>query len=209
MRAVIFDWGGTLTTWHTVDVPTLWRQTYADLTYPDDDVAASALAQILTEVDAAAWASGRIEHRSARLEDILATSARQAGLSLGQLDSVAARTAYEEAWAPHTNTDPSVLPLWTWLRERGIAVGVLSNTIWSRGYHRGLFARDRLYEDVWGPQQVGMRTIHIPHSAIPAAHVVATDVIPDAVAHDLADVAGIVTGWIGTQAHAPSSADAR
>lgn len=253
MRAVIFDWGGTLTPWHTVDVPKIWRETYADLAHPDHKGAATDLAQILTEVDAAAWAAGRIEHRSARLEDILATAARQAGLSLDHLDTAAARTAYEAAWAPHTITDPAVLPLWMWLRERGLAVGVLSNTIWSRDYHRGLFARDgvlhlidgdvysseidyakphpetfaiaaatigfepaecvyigdRLYEDVWGPQQVGLKTIHVPHSAIPADEVVDTDVIPDAIAEDLADVAGIVTGWIGTPFNAPSSADAR
>ena len=253
VRAVIFDWGGTLTPWHTVDVPAIWRQTYADLAHPDDEAAASDLAQILSTVDAAASATGRIEHRSARLEDILATAAHQAGLTLEHLDTAAARTAYEAAWAPYTITDPAVLSLWTWLRERGLAVGVLSNTIWSRDYHRGLFARDgvlhlidadvysseldyvkphpetfamaaaaigidpvecvyvgdRLYEDVWGPQRVGLKTIHVPHSAIPADQLVDTDATPDAVAHDLADVAGIVTGWIGHGSQAASSADAR
>lgn len=228
-----------MTPWHTVDVPAIWRQTYADLAQPDDEAAARDLAQILTEVDAAAWSAGRTEHRSARLEDILATAARRAGLTPDQLDTTAARAAYEAAWAPYTIIDPAVFPLWTWLREQGIAVGVLSNTIWSRDYHRGLFARDgvlhlidgdvysseiddakphaqafvaaaaavgvepvecvyvgdRLYEDVWGPQQLDMRTIHLPNSAIPLDQVVSTDVTPDAVAHDLADVARIVGDW--------------
>ncbi len=250
VRAVVFDWGGTLTPWHTVDVPAIWRRTYADYAHPDDEVAAATLAQVLTEVDAAAWAAGRTEHRSARLADILAEAAGQAGLTLDQLDTAAARGAYEASWAPHTITGPSVLPLWTWLRQRGIAVGVLSNTIWTRDYHREIFDRDgvlhlieadvysseidyakphaqafvlaataigidptecvyvgdRLYEDVWGPQQVGMRSIHVPHSTIPAAQLVDTDATPDAVAYDLADVAGIVTRWM---AQAPSAAGAR
>ena len=41
-----------------------------------------------------------------------------------------------------SGTDEQVRPLWEGLRERGIRVGVLSNTIWSREYHRGVFERD-------------------------------------------------------------------
>ncbi len=239
LGAVIFDWGGTLTPWHTVDVAAIWRRSYADAIHPQDPIAAAELAQTLTQVDAELWAAGRTEHRSARLADVLAGSSHRAGLPLSFLDVEAPRLAYEREWEPHTFTDPHVLPLWTWLREQGIAVGVLSNTIWGRDYHRGLFARDgvlhlidgdvysseidwvkphpqaflaaaarlgvepqecvyvgdRLYEDVYGPQQVGMRAIHIPHSDIPADQHVTTDVTPDAVAQQLSDVAGIVTRW--------------
>ena len=35
-----------------------------------------------------------------------------------------------------------IRPLWEGLRDNEIRVGVLSNTIWSREYHRGLLARD-------------------------------------------------------------------
>lgn len=251
VRAVIFDWGGTLTPWHTVDVSAIWRATYADVVYPHDEEAAGELARILTDVDARAWETGRTEHRSARLEEILATVAHRAGMAVADLDTVAARAAYEAAWEPHTITAASVHPLWTWLRARQISVGVLSNTIWSRDYHRGLFARDgvldlidgdvysseidyakphaqafviaaaavgvaphecvyvgdRLYEDVWGPQQTGMKTIHLPHSAFRAEEVVETDARPDAVAHDLAEVAGIVMRWIDDPSAAQKLAD--
>ena len=40
--------------------------------------------------------------------------------------------------------------LWRGLRERGIRVGVLSNTIWTREYHRALFARDGVLDLVDG-----------------------------------------------------------
>jgi putative hydrolase of the HAD superfamily len=237
--AVIFDWGGTLTPWHTVDVLDIWHRTFARPTHPEDPEAAGVLARALLEVDARLWARGREEHRSATFEEVLAVTSEQTGLPRATLDTEQNRRAYEQAWEPYTWTDPHVLPLWTWLRDQGIAVGVLSNTIWSREYHRSIFDRDgvlhlidgdvysseldwvkphtdafraaaravgvppeacvyvgdRLYEDVWGPQQLGMRTIYIPHSTLPEEQVVPVDVRPHAVAHSVAEVAGIVSGW--------------
>ena len=32
---------------------------------------------------------------------------------------------------------------------------------------RCVFVGDRLFDDIWGAERVGMRTIHIPHSEIP------------------------------------------
>jgi putative hydrolase of the HAD superfamily len=73
-----------------------------------------------------------------RLHEILA----EAGVDEGDLRREAALTAYRQFWEPHTLTDQQVRPLWEGLRERGIRVGVLSNTIWSGDYHRGVFERD-------------------------------------------------------------------
>jgi putative hydrolase of the HAD superfamily len=58
-----------------------------------------------------------------------------------------------------------------------------------------VFVGDRLFDDVWGASQVGMRTIHIPHSDIPLEQVGHTEGRPDAVAHRLADVYDIVQRW--------------
>ncbi len=248
IQAVIFDWGGTLTPWHTVDVAEIWRRTYAERAHPLDPAAAQRLGQMLVKVDAELWAAGRSQHTSARLDDVLTHSSARLGMARVDLATDQSQRAYERAWEPHTFTDSQVLPLWTWLRDCGIAVGVLSNTIWSRDYHRGIFARDgvihlidgdvysseidwvkphaeafrraagavgvdprhcvyvgdRLYEDVWGPQQVGMRTIYVPHSDIPPDQVVDTEVTPDAVAHTLAEIAGIVAGWQGGGTAAPA-----
>ena len=60
---------------------------------------------------------------------------------------------------------------------------------------RCVYVGDRLFDDVWGAQNAGLRAIHIPHSAIPASQVGHTEGEPDAVAHRLADVATIVDGW--------------
>ncbi len=215
-EAVIFDWGGTLTPWHTVDVRAQWRETYAAHAHPEDAEAAEALAEALLLADDHFWTRGREHHHSARIEDLLQHACAAAGVDAAVLAEDSARTAYEQWWEPHTLIDPQVRPLWTWLRGQGLKVGVLSNTIWSRDYHRGLFARDgvldlidgdvytsevpwtkpapeafhaaaravgvsdparcvffgdRLFDDIWGARQVGMRTIHVPHSDISRSQV--------------------------------------
>lgn len=50
--------------------------------------------------------------------------------------------AFHRWWEPHTFLDPDVPALFTALHERGIGIGVLSNTIWPRSEHERIFARD-------------------------------------------------------------------
>lgn len=244
LEAVIFDWGGTLTPWHTVDLPQQWR-IYArevhgvpvdDINMPPEDLAeADSLAIRLHEAEARAWARGRTDHSSASLEAIL----KGAGIDATHDRHHLALAAYRGFWEPHTHTDQQVRPLWEGLRDRGIRIGVLSNTIWSRDYHREVFERDgvldlldadvysseihvvkphadafraacdavgvepecaayvgdRPFEDIHGPQQVGMRAIWVPHSDIPVDQQVDVDVTPDAVAHELLDILDIVDAW--------------
>jgi putative hydrolase of the HAD superfamily len=230
---VLFDWGGTITPWHTVDLRAQWVA-FADgvgtLACSRDDLAAKLYA-----AEDLAWQRGRTHGASARLHEIL----ESCGLAQGHELTEAGTAAYRDFWEPHTFTHPAVAPLWEGLRARGLRVGVLSNTIWDRDYHRSIFERDgvlhlidadvyssetpwvkpqaeifahaaealglapeecayvgdRSYEDVHGPQQVGMRAIWIPHSSIPVDQQVSHDATPDAVAHELTDIATIVMGW--------------
>lgn len=135
-RAVIFDWGGTLTPWHSVDLEEQWL-VFARQVHAQEEHATVLAARILA-AEEAAWGRSRTEHSSARLHEILA----EAGFDPGDLVREAALTAYRQFWEPHTFTDEQVRPLWEGLRERGVLVGVLSNTIWSADYHRGVFERD-------------------------------------------------------------------
>jgi putative hydrolase of the HAD superfamily len=245
LRAVIFDWGGTLTPWHAVDLPEQWRVFAREVhgipvespDMPESDLrAAEELGARLLEVEDAAWRRGREEHSSATLEAIL----EEAGFDPEHDRHHLALAAYRGFWEPHTRTDPQVRPLWEGLHERGLKIGVLSNTIWGRDYHREIFERDgvldlldgdvysseidhvkphaaafraacavvgvepaeaayvgdRMFEDVHGPQQIGMRAIWIPHSQIPLDQQVAVDVTPDALAHELLDILDIVDGWL-------------
>jgi putative hydrolase of the HAD superfamily len=133
---VIFDWGGTLTPWHTIDVVEQWT-VYARHVHGDTDEARELVERLL-EGERRAWARVRDGGGSSRMAEVLA----DAGLDPGHIGEAEARAAYEEFWEPHSWTDPDVVPLFTALKERGLRIGVLSNTIWTREYHEGVFARD-------------------------------------------------------------------
>lgn len=136
VEAVVFDWGGTLTPWHTIDLGEQWRvyaRQHAGHAHEAEELAARILA-----AEGAAWRRVRGDSGSARIAEILG----EAGVDTGHDGHPAAHAAYEEFWEPHTLIDPEVPALWQGLRERGIKVGVLSNTIWTREYHERVFARD-------------------------------------------------------------------
>ncbi len=129
VRAVIFDWGGTLTPWRTVDFELEARALAAAALDGDDDAHHRLGAAVQT-----VWVRSRDQHTSATVADIFA----EAGLTHDESLLV----AYRDFWAPHTLTDPDVLPLFSRLRLDGIKVGVLSNTVWPRVWHEELFERD-------------------------------------------------------------------
>lgn len=227
VEAVIFDWGGTLTPWHTVDFEAEARA----LAQAAVDAHPEAHVDLL-RANSSIWGRSRDHHASATVADIFA----EAGLRHDE----GLLTAYREFWEPHTVTDPDVPPLLEALREDGLRVGVLSNTVWPRAWHEDIFRRDgvdhlidgavysseiawtkpspeaflaaveavgasdparcvfvgdRLFDDIWGAHQVGMRAVHVPHSDIPAEQVGHSEGDPDAVAHRLADVLEIVRRW--------------
>lgn len=51
-----------------------------------------------------------------------------------------------------------------------------------------VYVGDRLFDDVFGAQQAGMRAVHVPHSAIPASQHGHTDGTPDGVVNRLSDL---------------------
>jgi len=133
VRAIIFDWGGTLTPWHSIDLRALWADACAPH-FPAGQVAAVAAA--LHEAESALWQQAGTLHQSATIEHVFA----RAGVSM----PAEFMPGFMDAWAPHTGTDPDAEPLLRALRERGIKIGVLSNTMWPRSAHEDVFARDSL-----------------------------------------------------------------
>lgn len=233
VEAVIFDWGGTLTAWHDIDFHAeSLALAQAVLTTPDSTDDHHAFAARLHSAGSEIWGRSRDRQESATVADLFDAAGLEHDPDL--LD------AYYAFWEPHTSTDPEVAPLLRWLRSEGIRVGVLSNTLWPRSWHRGFFERDgvldlidgdvysseipwtkpsprafraamdavgvedpaacvyvgdRLYDDVWGAHNAGLRAIHIPHGAIPPEQVGHTEGEPDAVAHSLADIPGLLADW--------------
>jgi len=139
VRAVIFDWGGTLTPWRGVDHDALWLAV-CSRHYPAGEAAGVAAAVRAAEIEH--WALAEGSHRSSTLDAVFA----QAGVT----PSAEFLATYFEAWDPHTVTDSDALALLGELRRRGIKVGVLSNTMWPRAAHERIFERDGVFELIDG-----------------------------------------------------------
>jgi putative hydrolase of the HAD superfamily len=60
---------------------------------------------------------------------------------------------------------------------------------------RCVYVGDRLFDDVWGAQNAGLRAIHIPLSAIPASQTGHSEGEPDAVVHRLSELGAVIAGW--------------
>ena len=139
VSAVIFDWGGTLTPWHGIDLGELWLAVCAQH-YPAYEAAAVASAVRAAEMEL--WQLGEESQQSWTLDHIF----ERAGVTA----SADFLSSYFEAWEPHTFTDPEAPELLCELRRRGIKVGVLSNTMWPRSAHEQIFVRDEVFELIDG-----------------------------------------------------------
>ncbi len=234
VEAVIFDWGGTLTPWKTIDFVAAWagvadRLVRAGQVDPADS---SRIAQALAVAEDLMWRRARDEHRSGTLEELFTTA--------GLAPTPEAHAAVLAEWEHATFLDPDAPDMLAGLRERGIRVGVLSNTTWPRTVHERIFARDgvldlidgaiytceipwtkphpeafraamsavaaedparcvfvgdRLFDDIYGAKQVGMRAVLVPHSTIPDQQRGHTDGDPDAVITRLSDLVPLVDTW--------------
>jgi HAD superfamily hydrolase (TIGR01509 family) len=130
---VIFDWGGTLTPWNTLDPHDAWRA-YTGVAHAGDTDRAAAVAAALLAADHARWATVRDEHRAFTLADVLTDA------SVDHHD--AAVDAYREFWAQVSHTDPEAAPMLAALREQGLRLGVLSSTLWPAHWHEEWLRRD-------------------------------------------------------------------
>ncbi|HEY2550436.1 MAG TPA: HAD family hydrolase [Streptosporangiaceae bacterium] len=131
VQTVIFDWGGTLTPWHTIDHDALWLS-ICEPHFPDSRAGAAAAAICAAEREL--WLASTRDHRSAAMADVF----QRAGVP----SSEALLASYLRAWEPHTFTDPDAAALLGYLREREVRIGVLSNTMWPRAWHEDVFRRD-------------------------------------------------------------------
>jgi putative hydrolase of the HAD superfamily len=222
IEAVIFDWGGTLTPWHTIEPVHAWAAAVGD----------DELARRLLAAEQELWVRSRDEHRSGTLDEVFA--------AVGVAPTEAMLAAFSGWWEPHTLLDPEALPLFEALRARGIKIGILSNTLWTRAEHERIFDRDgvlasidaavysseipwtkphpeafraaldavgverpaaavfvgdRPFDDIHGAKSVGMRAVLVPHSDIPDVQKGAVEGDPDAVIHRLGELLAVIDGW--------------
>jgi putative hydrolase of the HAD superfamily len=138
VKAVVFDWGGTLTPHHTIDLLDLWRAA-ARVLAPDR---VEEVAQALAAAELRWWEGVGASGLSGTTADVLAAASADTGLDVDAALHAAALEAHLDAWTPHTIAHPEVVPLLTALRERGIRTGLLSNTHWPRRWHEHWLERD-------------------------------------------------------------------
>jgi putative hydrolase of the HAD superfamily len=142
IQAVLFDWGGTLTTFHNVDMIDAWRVA-AEVLAPDraDEVAAALLA---AERDV--WARTSTTMRSATTAEVLQTASAAVGLPVEAALHAHAVDRYLDHWAPTSRARPDARPVLHALKERGLRTGLLSNTHWPRATHEEWLARDGILD---------------------------------------------------------------
>jgi len=137
IKAVVFDWGGTLTPWHNVDLTELWLG-YSRIYDPENG---QLLAKKLNHGEQARWSrqfETQGEIGTGALEDLF----REVGVDTSSLQHQQALTSYLSGWDPHTYTDPEAVALLEALRGSGIKTAVLSNTLWPRRHHEAVLERD-------------------------------------------------------------------
>ncbi len=232
VRAVIFDWGGTLAEWALVEFEEIWRRAAHHLA-PHLGQDADALRQRLSAIELDAWAA--TDHGSFTLTDLVRRASQALGVDVEDALAEEAGTHYLGAWEPHIVHDTEAAATLADLRSRGLRIGLLSNTHWPRAFHermlerdglvelidarlytsempymkphpeafraalagvgvddprQAVFVGDRLLDDVFGAQSVGMRAVHRPNEHVPAH-----EVRPDAVIRRLSELPGILDRW--------------
>ena len=79
-----------------------------------------------------------------------------------------------------------------WTKPSPRAFGAAMAAVGAEDPARCVYVGDRLFDDVWGARNAGLRAVHVPHSDIPASQVGHTEGEPDAVAHRLSDIPALV-----------------
>ena len=142
VKAVLFDWGGTLTWFHSVDMIDGWRVAASVLAPDRVEEVADALLAAEDEV----WARTTSSLRSATTAEVLRNASVAVGLPVDDLLHDQAILSYLEHWAPTTRARDDAQPVLETLRARGLRTGLLSNTHWPQQVHEEWLQRDGLLD---------------------------------------------------------------
>jgi len=125
---------------------------------------------------------------------------RAAGIKVGVLSN----TIWPRAWHHRIFERDGVLDLvdgdvYTseipWTKPSPKAFAAALEAVGASDPARCAYVGDRLFDDVWGAHNAGMRAIHLPHSNIPPEQVGHTEGEPDAVIQSLDEIPDLVGHW--------------
>lgn len=139
LRAVLFDWGGTLTPHHEVDKATHWRAAARHLA---GDEHVDTLTAALLAAEDETWLQTIEGFSSSRTEEIIASALAAVELEASGVED--ALSSYRATWTPYTQARTEAVEVLTAIRDRGLATGLLSNTHWPSQWHEEWLERDGL-----------------------------------------------------------------
>lgn len=140
LEAVIFDWGGTLSEYAMVEMEDMWLLAARHLA-PDREL---ELAAQLAAVEMSFWERSAVDHRAWTLTELLAEARAVVGADVTEAVLEEAGVRYLDAWTPHIRHEDDAQKVLKALRERGLRIGLLSNTHWPRMFHERFLERDGL-----------------------------------------------------------------
>ena len=141
------------------------------------------------------WCGVCHKHVEPTVPDALPGS--QIGLRVGVLSNTVWPRAWHEEFFRrdgvldliHGDVYTSEIP---WTKPSPNAFGAAMEAVGVTDPAACVYVGDRLFDDVWGAQNAGMRAIHIPLSTIPATQVGHTEGTPDATVTSLAEIPDVV-----------------
>jgi putative hydrolase of the HAD superfamily len=140
-EAVIFDWGGTLSTFAEIDLEDMWTLAARHF----DPARTEEIRKHLLAVEDATFARTQTDCRSATLRQILEQASDDLGLDVTEAVLEEAGTHYLDSWTPHIVHDPHARAVLHELKhERHLKTALLSNTHWPRAFHEHFLERDGL-----------------------------------------------------------------
>ena len=133
--AVIFDWGGTL----TLPIEVIYEiDTWGEVARHLDPAKHEELTVRLGAIEAELWEISRTTQKSAHLQDLIASVVEEFGIEMAEDSLDYATTHHLDAIKPHIEHDPDAYEVLSALRERGLGIGLLSNTLWPEEFHEQL-----------------------------------------------------------------------
>jgi putative hydrolase of the HAD superfamily len=105
----------------------------------EDEITARLIA-----VESEFWQTTATHQRSGTLADLLAAATANMGIDAAEALLEEAAVRHLDAWTPHMRHDPEAAGVLQALRDRGLAIGLLSNTHWPPAFHERFLERDGL-----------------------------------------------------------------
>jgi putative hydrolase of the HAD superfamily len=207
MDAVIFDWGGTLSIWADIDIDDMWRLAARHIDPAREDeltarLIAEASRELGVDVASAVLEEAATHHLDSwtphirHQPDAAGTlrRLREQGYRIGLLSNTHWPRHFHEHFLERDGLAGLIdARLYTsemeWVKPDGRAFAAALDAL---GVQQAVFVGDRLYDDVWGAKQAGLKGVWVRNSTAPPF-----DVVPDATIDRLSELPGLMPGLAG------------